>query len=75
MFLDIFGSEKSDHEDIIETSDKEPDVKVETKPLQSKSRRRKAVKKTFEDDEGFLGKIQNVCNIICGKVYNVCLSI
>ncbi|KAF7270431.1 hypothetical protein GWI33_016581 [Rhynchophorus ferrugineus] len=56
---DIFASDKSEDEDIIEKSDEEPEP---VKPLQlpTKARRRKAVDKTYQDGEYIVTKTEYV---------------
>ncbi|KAJ8958171.1 hypothetical protein NQ318_006110 [Aromia moschata] len=51
--------ERDDNEDIVERSDDEPDripSPVNEKKLPPKNKRRKAVEKTYTDEEGFVGK-------------------
>ncbi|XP_019866703.1 DNA polymerase delta subunit 3-like isoform X2 [Aethina tumida] len=51
---DLFENEEEENENIIEKSDDEPEP-VKVKPtFVPKNKRRKAVEKTYEDDEGFI---------------------
>lgn len=52
---DIFGGEKSDSEDLIEKSDEEPEpVKRDKRPLAPRNKKRKAVDKIYEDEDGYI---------------------
>ncbi|KAG5881117.1 hypothetical protein JTB14_032294 [Gonioctena quinquepunctata] len=49
--------EKDDEEDIIEKSDGEPEIAppiISKKPLEAKNKRRKAVDRTYEDEDGYI---------------------
>jgi len=51
---DIFGSEKSDNEEVHDFNEDPEPVEIESKPPLPKNKRRKAVKKMYEDEEGFI---------------------
>lgn len=63
MLTDLF---ERDEEDVIEKSDEEPEKAPSpvTKPPPGKSKIRKAIDKTYIDEDGFVG---NNCSIICKK--------
>lgn len=66
--LDLFENEE-ENENIIEKSDDEPEP-VKVKPtFVPKNKRRKAVEKTYEDDEGFIGN--NINNLLILQIINV----
>lgn len=54
----MFASDQSENE--MESVNNEPEPEKDVKPILPKNKRRKSVKKTYEDDEGFIGKFVGI---------------
>lgn len=56
----MFENDENSLEDIIESDDETKPVSIASKPLENKNKKRKAVDKTYEDEEGFISKLTNM---------------